>query len=116
MESDDGGEIQQAVGSLAELVAAGPKVPLVDQVRIRAADLRKAVEDIHEAVQFEGAGFDRGLADAIAELEQVVAEARPIPLTDDVRCDRRRIEAALELLRARVPAPGGMDRWGLNEG
>jgi hypothetical protein len=116
MDSGEEGGIEQAIGSLEKLVAAAPKVPLVDQVRIRAADLREAVENLHGAVRSEGAGFDREFADAVDELDRVVAEARSIPLTDDVRCDRRRIEAALEQLRARVPTSTGNDRWDWNEG
>jgi hypothetical protein len=115
VESDGGSEIQQAVDSLGSLVATGAKVPLVDQVRIGAANLRERIEGIHQAVRSEGAGFDRELADAIDELDRVVAEARAIPLTDDVRLDRRRVEAAVELLRARMPASSDSDRWEWNE-
>ena len=104
MEPTDGSEIERAVGALENLVAAGAKVPLIDQVRIPEAGLREAVEGLHQTVRFEGAGFDRELAGAIDELDQVVAEARAIPLTRDVRLDRRRIEAALELTRARASA------------
>jgi hypothetical protein len=111
MESDGESEIQRATRSLESLVAGGAKVPLVDQVRIRAADLRTAVEGLHLAVRSEGAGFDREFADALDELDRVIAEARAIPLTDDVRIDRHRIRAALELLRARQPASTDSDRW-----
>lgn len=112
MESDEGSEVRRAIDSLESLVAAGAKVPLIDQVRIGATDLRRAIEGLQQAVRWEGVGFDRELADAIDELDRVVAEARAIPLTDDVRLDRRRIEAAVELLRARVPASKTGDRWG----
>lgn len=110
MESASGSEIQQAIDSLESLVASGAEVPLIDQVRIGAADLRERIDGIHQAARSEGAGFDREFADAIDELDRVLAEARAIPLTDDVRLDRRRIEAAVELLRARVPASNESDR------
>jgi hypothetical protein len=113
MGSDGGSEVQQAICSLESLVATWAKVPLVDQVRIGAADLRERIEGIHRAARMEGAGFDHGFADAIDELDRVVAEARAIPLTEDVRLDRDRIEAAAELLRAREPAAN--DHWGWNE-
>jgi hypothetical protein len=115
MESGGRGEIQQAIDSLESLVVSGAKVPLIDQARIGAAELRERIEGVHQAARSEGAGLDREFADAIDELDRVVAEARAIPLTDDVRLDRRRIEAAVELLRARASASSDSDRWGWDE-
>jgi hypothetical protein len=35
----------------------------------------------------------------VAELEQIIAKARPVPLTDQVRIDRKRVEELLRQLR-----------------
>jgi len=111
----DGSTIEEAIGELDRLVVNAPKVPLVDHIRIDAPALREAVERLHAATRREGAGFDDGFDRALDELEVVVAEAKEIPLTDDVRCDRRRIEAAIDLLRARVPPASEQDGWGWKE-
>lgn len=112
MESDEENAIPQAIGELERLVADGRKVPLVDQVRIDAGDLRAAVARVDEVAGLGAGGFDGDFRRALSELEGIAAEAKPIPLTGDVRCGPEELFASIDALKASVPPASGPDDGG----
>jgi len=88
---------------LDELVRRAPPIPLTSQVRIDRSeiydslDLLRALEA--DAMRERGtAAFSNSLA-VLDELDALIQNAKPVPLTTQVRVDRTEIYRLLDRLR-----------------
>jgi hypothetical protein len=118
-------EILVAIDALDDMVHMAPEVPLTDSVRHDEADLKAGVERVRsEATALFGGEPGRQGAigevfDALAGLDDQVAHAKAVPLTDQVRVNRERLYEGLDRLRAALPpaieqrgSPGAVPpRW-----
>ncbi|MFN8149595.1 MAG: hypothetical protein U0R24_00510 [Solirubrobacterales bacterium] len=105
--------------SLEEMLAQAAPVPLTSSVRVDADAARQAVADLEAALpadleQRAGArgGDPARAARAMHALRAAVAEAPPIPLTDQVRIDTKVAYGLIDEVRAAVPARSVVDMLG----
>ena len=103
MESGPGSEVLQAIDSADDFVHNARRVPWTDQARLRRADLDNAVSRIERGADAAGIEASGAFANALARLKRIAADARPIPLTSDVRCDRETFVDLLDELRDSFP-------------
>jgi hypothetical protein len=93
----------RTIDAADDLVHNARPVAFSGQVRIPRGDLKAAVSSVREAAVAEGIEADADFARALDALERISADAAPIPLTKEVRCDREAMYDALEMLRADIP-------------
>jgi hypothetical protein len=105
MEAGPGDELLRAIDSADDLIHNSPSVPWIAQVRLRRAELDQAISRIERAAVFERIEPGTAFAETLNRVKQIANEARPIPLTRDVRCGRATLAAAVDELRAAVPEP-----------
>jgi hypothetical protein len=102
--------ILQAIDRLDDVIHAAPPVPLTASVRLDEALLRAAVGVIRtEANQLFGSPSAHGgpigeMFGALDELDELVATAKAIPLTDQVRVSKERAYEHLDRVRRSLPS------------
>jgi hypothetical protein len=90
-----------AIDTLDDLVHEAKAVPLTDQVRMKHDELRRHAGDVLDALSPQQRA--RAEAEGLPErLETVLRDAKPVPLTDQVRIGKDEIYAILDALRALV--------------
>ena len=98
-----------AIDALDDLVHSGKRVPLTDQVRVDATALNRAVERLRRGINAQFGRVSRddpevsSIRRLVAELEGVAADARPVPLTPEVRVGHDDVSGRLHELRTLVP-------------
>jgi hypothetical protein len=114
-------EILDAINRLDDHVHTAPEIPLTDSVRIEASLLQASVGVIRQHADrmwgSDRAGPVGELFEALEELEAMVASAKPVPLTDELRVNRDKLYEPLDrirelLLPAVTSARGASSPWG----
>jgi hypothetical protein len=85
-----------------QTINAGRRVPLTDQVRVDKASLYEALDRMRAEVAGEvhaGVLYTGDVLAAIDSFDDLIHNARPVPLTDDVRAPREELDAAAGTLR-----------------
>jgi hypothetical protein len=113
-------EIRDAIDRLDDHLHLAREIPLTDQVRIEEELLRASVGVIrHHADRIWGAdrrGPVGELFEALAEVEAMVASAKSVPATNQVRVNRDKLYEPLDRIRAllakaAVRADGASSPW-----
>ena len=90
-----------AIDSLDDLVHNARAVPLTGQVRMPLEQLETAVRQVHETLppelraRLEAEGL-------LGRLDTLARDARPVPLTDQVRIDKDALYEILDAIRRLV--------------
>jgi hypothetical protein len=93
-----------AIDTLDDLAHNARTVPLTDQVRMRPESLRAAVDDVVATLPDDLRR--RAEAEGLLErLEALLREAKPVPLTHDVRFDKDALYEILDGIRALIAPP-----------
>lgn len=87
-----------AARELVELLDRARPIPLTNQVRVDKQTAVELVDSIRQDVAEGGSGLER-LAETASDVEQAVHQAVPVPLTDQVRLPRERVEELARALR-----------------
>lgn len=93
-----------AIDSLDDLVHNARAVPLSDQVRMPRGRLEAAVRDVYDTLpadlptRLEAEGL-------LERLDTLARDAKPLPLTDQVRVDKDELYEILDAIR-RLVGPG----------
>jgi hypothetical protein len=95
-------EILLAIDALDDLVAQARPVPLTDDVRVDPQELSGRAARIRETMPRELAGRP-AIPELIDRLDAVVAGAKPVPLTRQVRVRTQSVYDLLDELRATLP-------------
>ena len=89
-------DILTAIDALDDAVFMARRVPLTDQVRLDAGELREHVADVRAAAHGEA------VIPVLDAIEAIVAGGRPVPLTNQVRITTEELYERLDELRALV--------------
>ena len=98
-----------AINVLDDRIAGAPAIPYTDQVRLERRELVEDMNRLRTQMQLglgpepERAEAVSRALDALADLEQVVASAKRIPLTDQIRINKERAYEPLDRLRQALP-------------
>ena len=99
-------DLVRAIEAVEQIAGSARPVPLTNDVRIERRRLEAAVADVRSAATSSGivadAEFERGLED----LEKVASRTKPVPLTDQVRFNGKKLDKALGRLRSRLSSYG----------
>jgi hypothetical protein len=102
-------EILIAIDALDDLIHNAKLVPLTDQVRLDPKALRAATERLRPAALAELGPLPQRIGPvgdvfhAIDELEAIARDAKPIPLTGQVRVPKTQLYDRLDELHAALP-------------
>ena len=95
-----------ALDAVDDLLQGAKHVPLSDNVRVDSNELRRTVTAVRVATEAEITGETRQDAlEVVARLEKVAADAKTVPLSDEVRVDREELFDQLDALRAMRRSP-----------
>ena len=110
----DFGDTLIAIDEFDDMLHHGPAMPLSDRVRLKPEALAVAVARIREGCETVLAGKPGGCTlVAVARLEEVARDAKPVPLLRSVSVDKEAIYDCLDRIRASLPddlAPDG-EKW-----
>ena len=102
-------EILRATDRLDDFIHNAPSVPYTDQVRVDKRELHDLVRRVRaEATTLFGSEPERSgpigqVLDALDGLDELVAAAKGVPLTDQVRVNKERMFEPMDRLRASAP-------------
>ena len=90
-----------AIDCLDDLVHNARAVPLTDQVRLPLDRLESAVRDVHDSLppdvrtRLEAEGL-------LERLDTLARDAKPVPLTEQVRFDKDELYEILDAIRGQI--------------
>jgi hypothetical protein len=85
---------------LVDTLESAKPIPLTNQVRFDKATVYELADAINEGADAEQTATLRALAAAASAVKDAAHNAMPVPLTDQVRLPRERIEELVRGLRA----------------
>jgi hypothetical protein len=88
-----------------QTISAARPVPLTDQVRFDKDPIYDALDQMRSELDQDvraGAIFSQELLVAIDTFDDVIHNARPVPLTDEVRVKREELDATARTLREAI--------------
>ena len=99
-------ELSRAIEVVDQLLTNAIPVPLTAEVRMPRSDLEAGVAAIGHAAASSGVASDPEIAKALKDVERLASRAKPVPLTDQVRLNRKKAGKAIAKLRAALSAYG----------
>ena len=99
-------ELSRAIEVVDQLLTNAMPIPLTAEVRIPRSDLEAGVAGIEAAAATSGITSDPEIVKALKDVERLASRAKPVPLTDQVRVNRKKAGKAIERLRAALSAYG----------
>ena len=104
--NDGPGELAGPLDELDALVHAAKSVPLTDEIRVERDDVYDRLDRLRAACATPRRDhLPAYVAAVLDEFDELVGNARTVPLTAQVRLDREKAYALLDRLRAVLPDP-----------